>query len=115
MRPELLNRLDDIVVFEPLGKLQLREIVKLQFRSAEERLKDSQQVTMTLTIPALDAILDAAYDPQYGARPLKRYIEKHVITQLSRLILAGKLRSKSHVTVIENNGQVDFAIDNAVP
>ncbi|KAF0744048.1 hypothetical protein Ae201684P_003982 [Aphanomyces euteiches] len=115
IRPELLNRLDDVVVFEPLGKLQLREIVKLQFRSAEERLRESHQITIGLTTPALDAILTAAYDPQYGARPLKRYIEKHVITQLSRLILAGKLKAKAHVEVVamaDGNG-VTFDVRNS--
>ncbi|KAH9121130.1 hypothetical protein AeMF1_007025 [Aphanomyces euteiches] len=115
IRPELLNRLDDVVVFEPLGKLQLREIVKLQFRSAEERLRESHQITIGLTTPALDAILTAAYDPQYGARPLKRFIEKHVITQLSRLILAGKLKAKAHVEVVamaDGNG-VTFDVRNS--
>ncbi|KAF0697051.1 Aste57867_12235 [Aphanomyces stellatus] len=100
LRPELLNRLDDVVVFEPLGKVQLREIVKLQFRSAEDRLRERHQITIGLSTAAQDAILDAAYDPQYGARPLKRYIEKHVITQLSRLILAGQLHAKTHVQVV---------------
>ncbi|RHY35662.1 hypothetical protein DYB26_000596 [Aphanomyces astaci] len=116
IRPELLNRLDDVVVFEPLGKAQLREIVKLQFRSAEDRLRDSHQVTISMSTPALDAILAAAYDPQYGARPLKRYIEKHVITQLSRLILAGKLTSKAHVQVVasKTTDGVDFVVQNAV-
>ncbi|RHY98818.1 hypothetical protein DYB31_014982, partial [Aphanomyces astaci] len=98
------------------GKAQLREIVKLQFRSAEDRLRDSHQVTISMSTPALDAILAAAYDPQYGARPLKRYIEKHVITQLSRLILAGKLTSKAHVQVVasKTTDGVDFVVQNAV-
>jgi ATP-dependent Clp protease ATP-binding subunit ClpB len=114
MRPELLNRLDDVVVFEPLGKAQLREIVKLQLQSAETRLRESQQITINITTSALDAILDAAYDPQYGARPLKRYIEKHVITQLSRMILAGTLKAKAHVQVVASGGVLDYKIQNAV-
>ncbi|KAF0692600.1 hypothetical protein As57867_016272, partial [Aphanomyces stellatus] len=114
VRPELLNRLDDVVVFAPLGKVQLREIVKLQFRSAEDRLRESHQITIGLATSALDAILDAAYDPHYGARPLKRYIEKHVITQLSRLILSGKLTAKAHVNVVAaaTGDGVDFHIQN---
>ncbi|OQR87257.1 heat shock protein [Achlya hypogyna] len=115
LRPELLNRLDDIVIFEPLGKLQLQQVVQLQFKSAEARLLDAHQVTLTVATPALDAILDAAYDPQYGARPLKRYIEKHVITQLSRLILAGTLRAKAHVTVTARDGQVVFDVATPTP
>lgn len=115
IRPELLNRLDDVVVFEPLRTLQLREIVKLQFRSAEERLRETHQISIELTTGALDAILAAAYDPQYGARPLKRYIEKHVMTQLSRLILAGTLKAKAHVQVHASSDTtgVAFQVTNA--
>jgi ATP-dependent Clp protease ATP-binding subunit ClpB len=109
IRPELLNRLDDIVVFEPLGRRELRRIVLLQFDSVVKRLKESQ-ITVNVSVGALDAILDAAYDPQYGARPIKRYIEKHVVTDLSRLIIAGQLRSKSHVEVAEQDGQVTFDV-----
>lgn len=109
IRPELLNRLDDIVVFEPLGRRELRQIVLLQFDSVVKRLKESQ-ITVNVSVGALDAILDAAYDPQYGARPIKRYIEKHVVTDLSRLIIAGQLRAKSHVEVAEQNGQVTFDV-----
>ncbi|KDO31732.1 hypothetical protein SPRG_03652 [Saprolegnia parasitica CBS 223.65] len=112
LRPELLNRLDDVIVFEPLGKAQLRDIVQLQLRSAETRLQDAHQVSMDVTTAALDAILDVAYDPQYGARPLKRYIEKHVVTALSRRLLDGSLRAKGHVTLSATDGALTFEIDN---
>ncbi|KDO31723.1 hypothetical protein SPRG_03640 [Saprolegnia parasitica CBS 223.65] len=112
LRPELLNRLDDVIVFEPLGKAQLRDIVQLQLRSAETRLQDAHQVSMDVTTAALDAILDVAYDPQYGARPLKRYIEKHVVTALSRRLLDGSLRAKGHVTLSATDGSLTFEIDN---
>ncbi|KAJ0399046.1 hypothetical protein ATCC90586_004505 [Pythium insidiosum] len=109
IRPELLNRLDDIIVFEPLGRQQLRQIVLMQFKSVEHRLKEAQ-ITMTVTVGALDVILDEAYDPQYGARPIKRYIEKHVVTDLSKLVIAGKLPPKSHVEVMEKAGKLAFDV-----
>ncbi|GLD96207.1 hypothetical protein PINS_up004885 [Pythium insidiosum] len=109
IRPELLNRLDDIIVFEPLGRQQLRQIVLMQFKSVEHRLKEAQ-ITMNVTVGALDVILDEAYDPQYGARPIKRYIEKHVVTDLSKLVIAGKLQPKSHVEVMEKAGKLSFEV-----
>ncbi|KAL0591505.1 hypothetical protein ABG067_001103 [Albugo candida] len=113
IRPELLNRLDDIVVFSPLGRAQLRRIVSLQFESVAKRLKENH-ISMRVGVGALDVILKEAYDPQYGARPLKRYIEKHVVTGLSKLILAGKLPAKSHVEVIEKDGKLDFDVSAAM-
>lgn len=109
LRPELLNRLDDIVVFEPLNRAQLRQIALLQFDSVIARLKEAQ-MTLHVTTEALDAILEQAYDPQYGARPIKRFIEKHVVTDLSRLILAGRLQPRSHVDVLERGGKLVFDV-----
>nr|CCA14066.1 heat shock protein 101 putative [Albugo laibachii Nc14] len=113
IRPELLNRLDDIVVFSPLGRAQLRKIVSLQFESVAKRLKESH-ISMRVSVSALDVILEEAYDPQYGARPLKRYIEKHVVTGLSKLILMGRLPAKSHVEVTEKDGKLDFDVSPAM-
>ncbi|TYZ57505.1 hypothetical protein PybrP1_004348 [[Pythium] brassicae (nom. inval.)] len=109
LRPELLNRLDDIVVFEPLGRAQLRQIALLQFDSVVARLRDAQ-MTLHVTTEALDAILEQAYDPAYGARPIKRFIEKHVVTDLSKLILAGRLQPRSHVDVLERAGRLVFDV-----
>ncbi|KAL7694332.1 putative ClpA/B family, AAA+ ATPase domain, ATP-dependent Clp protease ATP-binding subunit ClpA [Plasmopara halstedii] len=109
VRPELLNRLDDIVVFEPLGRKELRKIVLLQFESVIRRLKESR-ISVNVTVPALDVILDESYEPQYGARPIKRFIEKHIVTDLSKLIIAGKLVAKSHVEITANNSKLSFKI-----
>ncbi|RMX67690.1 hypothetical protein DD238_001462 [Peronospora effusa] len=109
IRPELLNRLDDIVVFEPLGRTELRQIVLLQFDSVVARLKEAQ-ISVNVTTAALDVILDEAYEPQYGARPIKRYIEKHVVTDLSKLIISGQLHAKTQVEITEVNGKLTFAI-----
>jgi len=107
IRPELLNRLDEIIVSEPLGRAHLRKIVLLQFNSVIKRLKEAQ-MTLSVSVEALDVILDESYDPQYGARPIKRYIEKHVVTDLSRLIISGRLQPKSNVEVHEKNGKLVF-------
>lgn len=112
MRPELLNRLDDIVVFKPLGRVQLREIVTLQFASVRSRLLE-QEVSLLLSTDALDLILSDAYDPSYGARPLKRYIEKHVVTHLSVMKISGKLPPRSVVTVSERNDALAFDVTAA--
>lgn len=113
IRPELLNRLDDIIVFSTLGRDQLRKIVLLQFQSVERRLKENR-ITITITLGALDTILDAAFDPQYGARPIKRYIEKHVVTDLSKLIISGQLQPKSHVDVMEHGGNLTFQVSEGM-
>ncbi|GAB9476868.1 hypothetical protein Gpo141_00013926 [Globisporangium polare] len=109
IRPELLNRLDDIIVFEPLGRVQLRQIVLLQFDSVVKRLREAQ-MTINVSVEALDVILEESYDPQYGARPVKRYIEKHVVTDLSKLVIAGRLQPKSHVEVTEKGGKLVFDV-----
>uniref|UniRef100_A0A0G4FR76 Clp R domain-containing protein n=1 Tax=Chromera velia CCMP2878 TaxID=1169474 RepID=A0A0G4FR76_9ALVE len=97
-RPEFLNRLDGLVVFEPLSKEQLRNVMKLQMRMVGDRLKE-REIDVAFTDNALDAILQAAYEPQYGARPLRRFLEKHIVTALSRLLVAGDLPDNSHVLV----------------
>ncbi|OWZ12283.1 ATP-dependent chaperone ClpB [Phytophthora megakarya] len=114
VRPELLNRLDDIVVFEPLGRKALRQIVLLQFESVISRLKESQ-ISVNVTTAALDVILDESYEPQYGARPVKRYIEKHVVTDLSKLIISGQLHAKAHVEVTEIGGKLSFNVSQSMP
>lgn len=109
-RPEFLNRLDDIVFFQPLNITQLSSIVHLQLKSLEERLKE-QNITVELTEKAVQSVLNKSYNPVYGARPLKRYLEKHVTTELSKLIIQMKLSSHSHVTIdTDTNDQFQFHI-----
>lgn len=95
-RPEFLNRLDDIVVFKPLVPSELQKIVLLQLEQVASRL-DDVDVDLRLHKDASDLILDESYDPHYGARPLKRYLERHIVTTLSRMLLDGRL--KKHATV----------------
>ncbi|CAF1252716.1 unnamed protein product [Rotaria sp. Silwood1] len=109
-RPEFLNRLDDIVFFQPLNINQLSSIVHLQLKSLEERLKE-QEITISLTDKAIQSTLKKSYNPIYGARPLKRYLEKYITTEISKLIIQMKLSPHSHVTVdTDAHDQYQFSI-----
>jgi ATP-dependent Clp protease ATP-binding subunit ClpB len=110
-RPEFLNRLDDIVIFSPLSQNNLRDIVRLQVKLVAKRLED-RNILLELDDSALDLALQQAYDPLYGARPLKRYLEKFIVTQLSRLLIAGTLLDNSRVRVSAKNGKFVFDIKN---
>eukprot|EP00466_Bigelowiella_natans_P007821 jgi/Bigna1/47555/estExt_Genewise1.C_150155 len=96
--PEFLNRLDDMVVFTPLSRDELGKIVTLQVKGLGDRLKD-KDIDLEIDAKAAKIVLDAAYTPIYGARPLRRYLERHIITQMSRMIIAGKLRDHSIVSI----------------
>eukprot|EP01104_Vermistella_antarctica_P003491 TRINITY_DN1370_c0_g2_i1.p1 TRINITY_DN1370_c0_g2~~TRINITY_DN1370_c0_g2_i1.p1 ORF type:complete len:901 (-),score=192.23 TRINITY_DN1370_c0_g2_i1:105-2807(-) len=89
-RPEFLNRLDDIVVFDPLSKANLRQIVDLQLDDLRGRLKD-RDIDVVLEDSGLELVVEKAYSPIYGARPTKRFLERNVGTHLSRMLLAGEL------------------------
>jgi ATP-dependent Clp protease ATP-binding subunit ClpB len=89
-RPEFLNRVDDIVVFHPLGKEQITSIAKIQLRSLRERLAE-KGFKLELSLAALDKIADAGFDPVYGARPLKRAIQTEIENPLAQKILSGNL------------------------
>jgi len=96
--PEFLNRLDDILLFRPLALHDLYKIVSQQLVTVETRLSD-RQIKLELSPSAIEKVLQDAYDPVYGARPLKRYLEKHVTTELSRAVLSGKLKDRSKVYI----------------
>jgi ATP-dependent Clp protease ATP-binding subunit ClpB len=92
MRPEFLNRIDEIILFKPLTKNEVRQIAVLQMRKLQQRLA-SDDISLEVTDDAFDAIVRLGYDVQYGARPLKRAIQKYVADQLSMHILAGDFSS----------------------
>lgn len=87
-RPEFLNRLDDTVIFHPLGKEMLREIMQLQMKAISDRLKD-RNVEIKLTESAIDYVIATAFVPEYGARPIRRFLEKYVTTEISKMLIAG--------------------------
>ena len=104
-RPEFLNRLDEIVFYKPLTKENVTKIIDLQITKLNDRLAD-QQIRCELTPAAKAAIVDAAYDPQYGARPLRRYVQHTVETMLSKRLLRGDVTPGQTVTVDAENGEL---------
>ena len=104
-RPEFLNRLDEIVFYKPLTKENVTKIIDLQIAKLNDRLAD-QQIRCELTPAAKVAIVDAAYDPQYGARPLRRYVQHTVETMLSKRLLRGDVTPGQTVTVDAENGEL---------
>jgi ATP-dependent Clp protease ATP-binding subunit ClpB len=107
IRPEFLNRIDEIIMFTPLGRDEIGEIVKLQFRGLQETLGE-MGIRMEATDEALDWLAQLGYDPQYGARPLKRVIQKKILNELSKQILAGKVDKDSKIKLDTFDNQFVF-------
>ncbi len=105
-RPEFLNRIDEIVIFAPLSLKQIGRIVELLVVRLRERLAD-RRITLDLTDEAKAKIAEAGYDPVYGARPLKRYLQRVLETRLGRKLIAGEIPDGSAVTVSANAGEPD--------
>ncbi|MBP5510693.1 MAG: AAA family ATPase, partial [Kiritimatiellae bacterium] len=106
-RPEFLNRLDDIVMFKPLGKDQIAKIVQLQLADLRKRLEE-QELGLEVDSDALAWLADAGYDPVYGARPVKRAIQREVETPVARKIVAGDYPPGSTVKVGVRGGKLAF-------
>jgi ATP-dependent Clp protease ATP-binding subunit ClpB len=106
-RPEFLNRVDEIVVFHPLARDQLRQIVDVQLERLRKRLEE-RKIELALTDAARDYLAEKGYDPVYGARPLKRMIQRELETALGRKILLGEIRDGSRVTVGANSRGLEF-------
>ena len=102
-RPEFLNRLDEIVFYKPLAKTELNSIIDLQAADLAKRLRD-KQLMLEITDEAKTLILDESYDPSFGARPLKRYIQRNLETLIAREILADKLRQGDTVKIGVKDG-----------
>ena len=103
IRPEFLNRIDDIIMFTPLNEEEIRQIVTLQLNSVKKMLAQNG-IALNFTDAALDLIASKGYDPQFGARPVKRVIQKYVLNEMSKEILAGKI-GKEHPITIDRNGE----------
>ena len=97
-RPEFLNRLDETIMFKPLDKTSISGIVELLLKDLNTRIAD-KELKLTLTEKAIDHIIEAGYDPHYGARPLKRYLQKNVETLVAKSILGGTLRAGDTITL----------------
>jgi ATP-dependent Clp protease ATP-binding subunit ClpB len=112
VRPEFLNRIDEIVMFEPLTRKNVLEIVKIQLNLLARRMEDNN-IRIHVSAPALEWLAEEGYDPQFGARPVKRVIQKRVLNQLSKQILAGTIDTTGVVVLDVIDDQVIFrkAID----
>ena len=98
IRPEFLNRVDEIIMFNPLSKKEIREIVTIQLKILDELLKKNN-INIKATDYALEHLAYLGFDPQYGARPLKRVIQKYILNELSKLILSGKITSDQNIVL----------------
>ncbi|SHJ68651.1 ATP-dependent chaperone ClpB [Parasporobacterium paucivorans] len=100
-RPEFLNRLDEIIMFKPLSKLDISQIINLLVSDMNRRLKD-REISIELTSQAKDFVVENGYDPHYGARPLKRYLQKNVETAAARIILGGSVEAGDVILIDVN-------------
>jgi len=106
-RPEFLNRVDEIIMFTPLNRNEIREIVELQLSRLGKRLEDAQ-INLRVTKDTLSYLSEEGYDPQYGARPVKRVIQKEVLNELSKAILGNQIDKSEPVVMDVFDGQVVF-------
>ena len=102
MRPEFLNRIDEIIMFTPLEKKDIEQIVKLQFKALKTKM-EANGITMEISNDAIDYLTEKSYDPQFGARPVKRALQKELLNQLSKEILSGKV-TKDHSILVDSFG-----------
>jgi ATP-dependent Clp protease ATP-binding subunit ClpB len=111
-RPEFLNRVDEIITFQRLTESQLKEIVEIQLGNLRQRLAE-RHIELTLSDSAREHLVQSGYDPAYGARPLKRAIQKEVETPLARKLIAGEIRDGQKVFVTERNKHLTFEVESS--
>ncbi|MBK7149486.1 MAG: ATP-dependent chaperone ClpB [Bacteroidetes bacterium] len=109
VRPEFLNRIDEIVMFHPLMRSQIRDIVELQLAYLRDLLQQ-KEISLSLKDEAIDWLGEEGFDPQYGARPLKRTIQKEVVNKISKMILGGEVQKGQTITLYAKNGELIFAV-----
>ena len=109
-RPEFINRLDDIVIFSPLTRDQLRKIVDMQVLGLQARLKE-KEIILQLESSGADTILELSYNPQYGARPIRRFVEKQIGTAISRQIISGDITKNTRVTISGDSGKLRYVTE----
>ena len=113
IRPEFLNRIDEVIMFQPLLLKDIREIIRIQLNDLKEQLAKNG-VVLEFTDYALDYLAENGFDPQFGARPLKRLIQKQIINQLSKKLLGGSIDKTKPVLVDVFDGTVVFR-NEAIP
>ena len=107
MRPEFLNRIDDIIIFDDLSESQIAEVVRMQFNRVKKMLAENN-ISIDITDEAVDLIAHQSYDPQYGARPVKRMMQRELLNELSRMILADEVDKTKPITVTVRDGKLFF-------
>jgi ATP-dependent Clp protease ATP-binding subunit ClpB len=107
MRPEFLNRIDEIVMFQPLKRKEIRKIVDIQFKQIQQRLQEAG-ISLEATDEVLDYLGEQGFDPQFGARPLKRVLQRVILNELSKEILSGKVSKDAVVEAVLEDGAVRF-------
>ena len=110
VRPEFLNRIDETIMFRPLSRADIRKIVQIQFNLVKKRMEESG-IRLEISDKAIDHLSNAGYDPQFGARPLKRVIQREILNQLSKEILAGKI-NKDAIIGIDLNEKMEIEFIN---
>jgi ATP-dependent Clp protease ATP-binding subunit ClpB len=106
-RPELLNRIDEVVIFRPLGKGEIKQIVDIQLRSLRARLAE-RKITLELTDAAKELVAREGFDPVYGARPLRRAIQKEIVQPLAMQLLRGEFHDGDHIRVDARGDELVF-------
>jgi ATP-dependent Clp protease ATP-binding subunit ClpA len=106
-KPEFLNRLDEIVIFHPISKKMIRQIVDLQIEEIQERLNE-KNIKLKVAPKAKEYLSQKGYDPAYGARPLKRVIQNEILDELAMLIIEKKLPEGSKITIDTGNNKIFF-------
>ena len=107
IRPEFLNRIDEIIMFTPLNKEEVTKIVELQLNILTKMLKE-KSITFSSSKEAIESLSEKGYNPQFGARPIKRVIQREVLNELSKEILAGKITADSHILLDAFNDELVF-------
>ena len=107
MRPEFLNRIDDIIIFDDLSESQIAEVVRMQFNRVKKMLADNG-ISIDITDEAVDLIARQSYDPQYGARPVKRMMQRELLNELSKMIIADQVDRTKPITVTVLDGKLHF-------
>ena len=107
IRPEFLNRIDEIIMFTPLNSEQIEKIVRLQINNVEKMLKEND-ITLVVTDKAIKCLAKAGFDPEFGARPVKRAIQRYLLNDLSKKLLAGSVNSEHPIQVDADNDELIF-------
>ena len=107
MRPEFLNRIDEIIVFDDLSESQIAEVVRMQFNRVKKMLADNG-IQIDITDEAVDLIAHQSYDPQYGARPVKRMMQRELLNELSKMVIADKVDRTKPIMVTVQGGKLSF-------